>query len=184
MRDSEKLKEFARGLSPIVKSKEKIIIDQFKNITDSIVYGQIIVGIIQGILAGLGFLVVGIPNALVLTLIATFLSIIPLLGPYLVWIPVAIYLFVSGKTNIAIVYLLYNLVLVSTIDNVIRSYLVSRKTNLSPSVVLVGMLGGLVVFGLIGLLLGPLILAYFITLLRSYKEKNLYSLFSEEDDKK
>lgn len=184
LRDYESLADFVKGLSPIAKSKEKIIVEQFKTITDSIIYGQIIVGILQGILAGLGLLVAGVPNALVLTILAVFISMIPFLGPYLIWVPVAIYLFSSGQTAIAIIYLIYNLVLVSTVDNVIRSYLVSKRTNLSQAIVIIGMLGGLALFGILGLVIGPLVIAYFLTLLKSYKEKNLYSLFSDEDEKK
>lgn len=179
LRDSEGLVRFASELSPIHKDKQKVIIDQFKGITDSVVYGLFIVGIIQGILTGLGLLIFGIPNALVLTVLATFLSLFPLLGPYIVWIPVSIFLFASGNVGIAIGYLIYNMTVVSTLDNVLRSYIVSRRSNISPAIVITGMIGGVLVFGTMGLLLGPLILAYFITFLKSYKEKNLYSLFSE-----
>jgi len=183
LKDSEKLRSFVSGISPINKSKEKIIINQFKAITDSIVYGTFIVGIIQGILTGIGLLIFGIDNALVLTILATFLSIIPILGPYLIWIPVTIILFTSGNTGIAVAYLLYNLIIVSSLDNVLRTYIVSRKTDLSQAIVFIGMIGGIFVFGLLGILLGPLLLGYLVTLLKSYKENNLYSLFSEEHQK-
>lgn len=183
LRDSDRLIKFVSGLSPLNKEKEKMLIDQFKGITDAIVYGLFIVGFIQGILAGLGLLIFGVDNALVLTILATFVSVIPLLGPYIVWIPVSVFLFASKPLWIAIAYLLYNLIIVSTLDNVLRSYLISRRTNLSPAIVLIGMFGGVFLFGIMGLLLGPLILAYFIIFLRSYKDKNLYSLFSEESIK-
>jgi predicted PurR-regulated permease PerM len=184
LRDSDKLIKFVSGISPINKDKQKLIIDQFKGITDSILYGLFIVGIIQGILTGLGLLLFGVENALVLTLIATFLSVIPFLGPYLVWVPVSVFLFSEGNVPLAIGYLVYNITVVSTLDNLLRSYIVSRKTNISPAIVLTGMFGGIAIFGIAGILIGPLILAYFITFLRSYKDKNLYSLFSDESIKK
>jgi predicted PurR-regulated permease PerM len=74
---------------------------------------------------------------------------------------------------------MYNLFIVSVIDNVLRSYIISRKTNLSQAIVLVGMLGGLFLFGILGLIIGPLIMAYLIALLESYKDKSLYTLFTE-----
>ncbi|MEK6889124.1 MAG: AI-2E family transporter [Nanoarchaeota archaeon] len=180
LKDGKSLREFAEGLSPFSKSKEKLIVQNFKDITDSVVYGQIIVGIVQGSLAGLGLLIFGVGNVIVLTFLAIFLSLLPILGPFLIWIPVTVYLFVTGDTGTAIGFLLYNLLIVSTVDNVLRTYLISRKTRLSPAIVLVGMVGGLLVFGVLGLLLGPLIIAYFLMLLNSYKDKTLYNLITEE----
>ena len=180
LKDGDSLREFAEGLSPFSKSKEKLIVQNFKDITDSVVYGQIIVGIVQGSLAGLGLLIFGVGNVIVLTFLAIFLSLLPILGPFLIWIPVTVYLFVTGDTGTAIGFLLYNLLIVSTVDNVLRTYLISRKTRLSPAIVFVGMVGGLLVFGVLGLLLGPLIIAYFLMLLRSYKDKTLYNLIAEE----
>ncbi|HLC53384.1 MAG TPA: AI-2E family transporter [Candidatus Nanoarchaeia archaeon] len=179
LRDGDQLREFFVDLSPFSETKERVLVKHFRDITDSVIYGQIIIGLVQGALAGLGFLMFGIKNALVLTILATLLSITPIVGPFIVWIPIAIYLFASGNTNIAFGYLLYNLLIVSTVDNILRSYLVSRRTNLSPAVIFVGMMGGLFVFGVMGLILGPLILAYFLLFLKSYKDKTLYSLFSD-----
>lgn len=177
LRDGDKLKKFVSEISPFSKLKEKILVQQFKNITDSVVYGQIVVGLVQGGLAGLGFLIFGINNALVLTVLAIFFSILPIVGPFIIWIPVAIFLFTSGQTNIAIGYLLYNLIIVSTVDNILRTYLISRKTDISPAVILVAMVGGFFIFGILGLLLGPLIAAYFILFLQAYKDKTLSHLF-------
>jgi len=183
LRDSEKLFKFSSGISPLNKEKEKILVNQFKGITDSILYGLFVVGIIQGLLAGLGFLIFGIENALVLTFLASIASVIPFLGPYIIWIPVAVFLFSKGNMFVAFAFLIYNMTVVSLLDNVLRTYLVSRKVDISPAIILIGMFGGVSVFGLGGLLIGPLILAYFITFLRSYKDKNLYSLFSDESVK-
>ena len=180
LRDSDKLSKFASGLSPLNKVQEKKIVDQFKEITTSIVYGQILVGLVQGITAGIGLFIFGIPNAVVLTILAIAFSIIPVLGPFFVWIPISIYLFSLGNNFITITFILYNLILVSNIDNFLRIYLVSRKTNLSQVIVLIGMVGGLFVFGILGLILGPLILAYLLSFLNAYKDKTLSSLFKQE----
>ncbi len=179
MRDADKLGEFVSGISPINKSKEKFLVQRFKAVTDSLIYGQIIVGVIQGLLAGLALFIFGVPNALTLTVIAVFLCILPFTGAFLIWVPVSIYLFSSASFPIAITYFLYNLLFVSTIDNVLRSYIVSRKTDLSQAVIVVGMVGGIFVFGVMGIILGPLILAYLVTFLQSYRERTLYTLFTE-----
>ena len=177
LRDGEKLKDFVLEISPFNKKHEAVLIKQFKGITDSIVYGQIIIGIVQGIAAGIGFLVFGIPNALVLTALAVILSIIPVIGPGLLWVPVAIYLFVTGQTATGVVFFLYNVLIVSTVDNFLRPYIVSKRTDFSSAIVLVGMIGGLFIFGVLGLILGPLLLAYFITFLKAYKDKAHGDLF-------
>lgn len=179
LRDSEKLKDYVSGLSPLRREKEKELARQFKDITYSIIFGYIIVGIIQGIATGIGLLVFGVPRALFLTLLAIFASIIPIVGPWLIWVPAAAYLFTSGSTGMAIGFTLYSVLFVSTIDNLLRPYIVARKTKSSSVVVLVGMIGGLFVFGIIGLILGPLIISYLLLFLEAYRNKTLSLMFSE-----
>src|SRR3989344_8982744 len=178
LRDSDKLKEFAKGISPLNESKEKIVAKHFKDMTSAVIYGWVIVGIIQGTLAGIGFFLFGVKNALILTVLAIFLSIIPFLGPAFIWVPVAIFLLTQGNIPTAVGYVLYNVLIVSLVDNIIRSYIISRKTNVSPAIILVGMVGGLFVFGIVGIIVGPLVLAYLLTLLESFKDKSIYALFA------
>ena len=180
LRDNEKLREFTSSLSPLSKNQEKDLVKQFKDITDSIVYGQVVTGLVQGILAGIGLLIFGVPHALGLTIAAVILSMVPLIGPAVIYLPVAAYMTTTGEPGVAIAYLLYNLLIVSTIDNFLRTILVAKKTRLSQVVILVGMIGGIFLFGFLGLILGPLILAYFITFLKAYKEKALSTFFSQD----
>lgn len=180
LRDHEKLKEFVSGMSPFKKEKEKMLIKQFKEMTSSIIFGYILIGIIQGIATGIGLLIFGVPQALLLTILAIFASIIPILGPWLIWIPAAIYLLSTGHTAAALGFALYSALLVSSIDNILRPYIVSRKTGVSSVIVLVGMIGGLFVFGILGIILGPLILSYLILFLEAYKNKTLPELFQSE----
>ena len=183
LRDHEKLISFVSSLSPLNKLQEQKLVQQFKNITNSIVYGQIVIGLVQGIAAGLGFFVFGVPRALLLTILATILSIVPLLGPLFIWIPAGIYLLLTGDTLPAVLFLIYNVLVVSNIDNLLRLYLVTRRTQLSQVIVLIGMIGGLFIFGILGLILGPLILAYFIVFLDAYRQNALSSLFKFEEPK-
>jgi predicted PurR-regulated permease PerM len=180
LRDREYFLEFLSGLSPLNKAKQSVLSKQFKDITDSLLYGHVVVGIIQGLIAGVGFLIFGIDNALILTIVAVILSIMPILGPFLIWAPINIYMYATGDPQVATLYLAYNLILVSTADNFLRAYIVSRKSDVSQVVLMIGMIGGLLVFGIPGLIIGPLILAYFLTFLKAYKERTLSSLFSSE----
>lgn len=177
LKDEEQLRNFASGIIPLGKNQEKRLTKQFKDITHSILYGQVVAGIIQGSLAALALYVFGIPNALLLSVFALVLSVIPVIGPSFVYIPVSIYMLMTTNPLLAIGYLLFNVLIVSSVDSVFRSHFVSRRTNMSQAVILVGMIGGLFMFNILGLIIGPLILAYFITFLRAYKEKTISSFF-------
>lgn len=179
LRDQNKLRSFVSEISPLKKSQEEIVVREFKEITSSIIFGFIIVGIIQGIVTGIGLFVFGVPRALLLTIFAVFFSIFPLIGPWLIWVPASLYLFAQENTILSIGFVIYNIIIVSSIDNILRPYIVSRRSSISPVIALVGMIGGLIVFGLLGLILGPLILAYLIIFLTAYKNKQLSSMFHE-----
>ena len=171
LRDGEKLVCYLQDLSPLSKESEEKIFKQFKDITYAVIFGQIIVGVVQGIIAGIGLFIFKVPNALLLTLLATFFGMFPVLGAWLVWVPADIYLFLIGKTGPAIGLLIYGLLVVSWIDNILRVYIISKKTKISSGVILVSMLGGLFVFGVLGLILGPLIISYLLLFLDFYRNK-------------
>jgi predicted PurR-regulated permease PerM len=121
----------------------------------------------QSVLALLGFWITGVPGAMLLGLLTFFLSIIPM-GPPLVWIPAAIWLYFHGETAWAIFMLVYGMVVISSIDNVIKPYLISRGGALPLLLVFMGVLGGLMTFGFIGVFLGPVILAIGYALLTEW----------------
>jgi len=179
LRDGELFKSYVKSLSPFSKTTEKDLEEKLKNITSSVIKGYIVVGILQGILAGIGLFIFRVPNALILTIAAIITSIIPVLGAWVVWIPAAIYLFVSNQLVSAIGLTLYGGVIVSWIDNILRPYFVARKTKISFAIILIGMIGGLLVFGILGIIIGPLILAYLLLVLDAYRKKRVSSLFFE-----
>jgi len=172
LRDKDEFIGYVKGLLPFSKEVEVKLFDYSRGITSAVIYGQVIVGIIQGLIAGIGFFIFGVSNSLILALVAMLVSILPLLGPYLVWVPVVIYLLIAGNTVSAIGVLVFGLI-ASTIDNILRPAIVSRRTKLHSSIVLTGMIGGLFVFGILGIILGPLILSYLLVILEFYKNKNI-----------
>lgn len=180
MRDGELFKKYVASLSPFSKSAEADLSSRFKNITKAVIFGYFVVGIIQGIFTGLGLWVFGVPQVILLTVFAMLASLIPMFGAWLIWIPSSIYLIVSGHAIAGIGLALYGALFVSWIDNILRIYLLSRQTKISSAIVIIGMFGGLAVFGFLGLILGPLILSYLLLLLDAYRDKKFMSLFSEE----
>ncbi len=179
LRDAEKLKEFMLKLSPFSQSTEKLFLHEFRGITNSVIYGQFIIGLIQGLMVGLGLLVLGVPGTLIFTVIAMIASVIPLLGAWLVWLPVSIYLILSGNLASGLLLFFYGLFFVSVVDNVLRTIFISKTTSLHPALGLIGVIAGLYSFGLVGLILGPLILAYILIIINFYKEGKLNELFKQ-----
>ncbi len=169
LRDGKKAVEYVKSLSPLSKETENRFFKQFKEITNSVLVGQIIIGILQGVIAGIGYFIFGVPYPLILTLLTMLVGIIPLIGPWLVWLPVNIYLFAIGRTGAGIGLLIYGLIVISWIDTIIRPLIVSRKTKVNSAIIIIGMIGGLFVFGILGLILGPLILSYVLLVIEIYR---------------
>jgi predicted PurR-regulated permease PerM len=126
--------------------------------TRGVVYGILGTALLQGILAAVGFALAGVPAAPLLGLATFFLSPVPI-GPPLVWLPAAFWLFNHGATGWAIFMLVWGVAVVSSVDNVIKPLIISRGSNLPFILVMLGVLGGVVAFGFIGVFLGPTLLA-------------------------
>lgn len=124
----------------------------------SVVYGILGTALAQGVLAGIGFLVAGVPGAALLGLATFFLSVVPV-GPPLIWIPATLWLFVQGSTGWAIFMGLWGLLVVSMVDNVLKPMIISHGSHLPFMLVLLGVLGGVAAFGFVGIFLGPTLLA-------------------------
>jgi predicted PurR-regulated permease PerM len=181
LRDNEELNNYIKSLLPFPKEVEQKLYKSSKEITGSILYGQIIIGIIQGLSIGLGFFIFSVPNALFLTLLALIGGILPLFGTAIIWVPVLVYLIVAGNTSAAFGILIFGL-FSSTIDNVLRPLFISRKANLSSSLALIGMIGGWFFFGILGIILGPLVIAYFLIIIETYRNKNIPGLIIKEKE--
>ena len=124
----------------------------------SVVYGVLGTALAQGVVAGIGFLIADVPGAAVLALATFFLSVVPV-GPPLIWIPAALWLYVQGSTGWAIFMFLWGLLVVSMVDNVLKPMIISHGSNLPFMLVLLGVLGGAAAFGFVGIFLGPTLLA-------------------------
>ena len=173
LKDGKKAVEYIKSLSLFEKDIQEKFFKQFKDITYSVLMGQVVVGMMQGIIAGIGYLIFGVPNALILTLLTMFVGIIPLIGPWLIWIPVVIYLFATGNSGAAIGLLIYGLIIISWLDAIVRPLIVAKKTQINSAIVIIGMIGGLFIFGVLGLILGPLILAYILLIIELYRKKTI-----------
>jgi len=180
--ESEKFRDYFSIVFPFPKEYQNKFYEKFNQITNSVLYGQFIVGIAQGLIAGIGYFVLGIPKALLLTIVTMIVGIIPVIGPWLVWIPVDIYLFVQGNTALAIGLLIYGLFVINWVDILLRPQIVASKAEMNSAIALIGTIGGIYAFGVIGILLGPLILAYLILLIEIYRDKEAESIIIRQEE--
>lgn len=135
-----------------------------KNTMIGVVYGMMGTAVAQGTLSAIGFMIAGVPAPVFLGFVTFILSFLPLGAP-LIWVPASIWLFTQGYTGMGIFMVLWGLLLVSSIDNVIRPYFISLGSNLPLLVTLLGVFGGIIAFGFIGIFIGPTLLAVAYTLI-------------------
>ena len=172
LRDGESLVSYIQSLLPFSKETEKRLFKSTNDITYSVLYGQVILGILQGLVAGLGFFVFGVDNALFLTLLACLAGILPIVGTAIIWIPVAIYLLISGNVGAFFGVLIFGLA--STIfESVLKPAFVAKRANVNSVVILLGMVGGIFFVGALGAIIGPLILSYLLIILDLYRDRKI-----------
>jgi predicted PurR-regulated permease PerM len=136
------------------------------NTVRGVVYGILGTALVQAVMAGIGFLIAGVPGAALLALLTFFLSVVPV-GPPLIWLPAAIWLFQQGSTGMGIFMLIWG-VGVSSVDNVIKPWLISQGSDMPFILIFFGVLGGALAFGFIGVFLGPTLLAVGFRLLEEW----------------
>jgi len=167
-RDGEYVaKSFASGFRRIAGEHTQRLLAVVGGTIKGVVYGLIGTSVAQGVLAGLGFKLAGVPSAFLLGLLTFFLSFIPGGAP-MVWTSVTVWLFYSGATGWGVFMALWGATCLFVVDNVLRSYLISRDARLPFVLVFLGIIGGILAFGFIGLFLGPTLLATGYCLAREF----------------
>jgi predicted PurR-regulated permease PerM len=149
---------------PLPHEDEVRIVDKFVSVSRATLKGTLIIGIIQGGLAGIAFAVAGIQGAVFWGTVMTVLSIIPGVGAAIVWFPAVIYLLVTGKVLTGILLGAFCVGVVGTADNFLRPRLVGRDAKMHDLLILFGTLGGILFFGVVGFIIGPVIAALFVTI--------------------
>jgi len=160
-----------RSYIPFSEKTADALRDRFFNVTEATLLGTVLIAIIQGTLVGSGFWLVGLPNPFFWGTATAFASILPVLGTSLVWGPAVLVLLVQNRYGAAITMLVIGAGIASNVDNVIRPLVYRRVSNIHPMVTLVGAFAGVKYFGLLGVLLGPLAIAYLFELLRFYRQE-------------
>lgn len=165
-----RLRKYLEQLSPLDNTVDETYINRATAMMTSVLRGNVLIAIVQGLLGGIAIWLAGMHFVLTLTLVMTVASLIPLLGTGFVTIPISIILFISGKYTAGLIVLLAQIFVISTIDNIIRPYLMSKKASLHPALLLISFFGGIQLFGPLGIIYGPVLMILFVTSLEIYKE--------------
>lgn len=162
LRDGDTLARRINNAMPLRPEQRRALVNKFTTVIRAMIKGTLAVAVVQGALGGLIFWLLGIPAAALWGVVMAILSLLPAVGSPVVWAPVAIYLIAMGEVWQGIVLLAYGALVIGLIDNVLRPILVGKDTRIPDYVVLISTLGGLALFGVNGLLLGPVIAALFL----------------------
>ena len=168
LKDGKELCERVRSLLPMSEADQASLFDRIVNAVFAVVHGSIITAMVQGLLAGLGYWALGVPFALLLGVATSFTALFPIGGATLIWLPACGYLFVQGAYMKGAILLIWGIGIVSGIDNVLKPLLIGNRLRLPVLFLFFSILGGLAAFGILGLILGPVIFALLAALLDLY----------------
>lgn len=160
-----------REVLPMQSDHRETLFREVGHVIRGVMYGTILMSAVQAFLAAVGFYIFGVPDVALWSVLVFILALLPIVGAPMVWLPWGLYLVYAGRTFDGVGLMLYSAILVNGIEHVIRPKLIGSVADIHPLVVLLGVLGGLAVFGFIGFILGPLILSVFITVLNLYRKE-------------
>jgi len=170
-RDGNQFARFIKSIIPLPEPRQQEIVTQFAEVITATVVGDIAVGLLQGFLGGIAFWILGLPSPLFWGAFMAFLSIIPIIGAPLVYLPAGFILIIQDEIFRGVVLLIWGSIVVSQIDNFLRPILISGRTRLHTLVLFFSILGGIYVFGFLGLIMGPVIAAMIYSLINIYREQ-------------
>ena len=169
LKDGIHWKEMLIKFSPLSDTSSSKIFSRLNAAVNGIMKGYILIALIQGVLMGVGLWIFGVPNPALWGVVAGIASLVPTIGTAIVAIPVLIFLIVAGKTGAAVGFGIWAALLVGTIDNLLNPYLVGKKIEIHPLLVLFSVLGGIALMGPLGILIGPLTISFMYALASVYK---------------
>lgn len=169
--DKSRVINFVCNILPFSKKNSKLLVNESGKVTRAILIGQVLTAMIQGFLGMFSFIIAGVSGALFWGFVMMILSVIPVIGAFLIWLPAGIILLIEGQIWQGVFVLVWGVVVVSNVDNIVRPKLVGKFADIHPLEVFLGVIIGLSTFGMIGIVLGPLIVSLFKTLIKVYHQE-------------
>ncbi|MEM4781693.1 MAG: AI-2E family transporter, partial [Halalkalicoccus sp.] len=170
LKDGDSLIAWLRTIVPLPEDVQSELTERLRDITWAVLLGHVLVAFVQGAVAGIGLFVTGIPNAAFWTFMMIILALLPVIGAFIVWGPAAIYLVATGDPLFGVGLFVYGAIVVSVTDEFLRPVIVDRYASINPSVILVGVVGGLYLVGFMGLFVGPVIVGALKAVLEVFDE--------------
>jgi predicted PurR-regulated permease PerM len=159
-----------QDLLPLGAARSRALLQHIREVINASVYGVVAISMLQGALGGLMLWILGVPSALLLGVLMGLFSMVPVVGGALVWVPTAIVLLIAGHTTRGVVLIVWCVLVVGSVDNFLRPKLVGGRTQMHDLAIFFSVLGGVQVFGMMGLLLGPVVFAITMALLTAFRE--------------
>lgn len=160
--DGGRLIDLILSYLPMADAQKRVLVDKFRSVARATIKGTLVIGILQGGLAGLAFAALGIPSSVFWGTAMVVLSVLPGIGTALIWFPTAVTLAAGGRVIDGVGLALFCGLVVGSIDNVLRPRLVGKDTKLPDLLILLGTLGGIAMFGILGFIIGPIVAALFV----------------------
>lgn len=171
LRDGERLLDRVVRALPLGDKRERQLLGRFAEVSRATIKGTLVVGVVQGTIGGIAFAVLGFSAPVLWGVVMALLSILPAVGPALVWLPAAILLITSGRVLAGVALIVVGVLIIGLVDNLLRPILVGRDTRMPDYVILLSTLGGLTAFGLAGIVIGPIIAAFFLSVWEMAEEE-------------
>lgn len=180
LRDHEKINQLLRHVSPLSRSQEDAILDEVEKVAKSAVLGSFLTALAQGVIGGFAMTLAGFAGLFWGTMMA-FCSFIPVVGTALVWLPASGYLLLIGEWQWAVFLIGWGIIVVGSVDNILRPLLMKGNSGMNTLLIFFSLIGGLQVYGLMGLIYGPIIFAITLVLFRLY-EVEFHSFLEKQDN--
>ena len=179
-KDGDNLMRSIMGVLPVSEKHKTEIKDESRKILYGVMYGQLLIAILQGFLGGLAFMIFGLSNPVFWGFIMAILAFIPILGTPAVWVPAGIIQIISGNLFAGIGLLAFGAFIMFTIENIVRPKIIGRRSGMHPLLVVLSIFGGIKLFGVIGLIIGPVLVALCVLIIKIFNEELV--LFKKEFD--
>ena len=168
-RDGDKIVKALPEVLPFGTEQSEALLARISQVISASVYGVVTIAVLQGLLGGLAFWILGVPSPILWAVVLALVCMIPVAGSFLVWLPAAIYLMLSDHLTAGILLIVWGALVISTIDNFLRPKLIKDQTKLHELLVFFSVLGGMSIFGLLGVVMGPVVLAITLGLLETFR---------------
>ncbi|MEW6664367.1 MAG: AI-2E family transporter [Thermodesulfobacteriota bacterium] len=169
LRDGVRLKAYLSELLPFPARQQNLIVSRFRDTAKAIIFGNGINAIAQGILGGLGFLFFGLGSPILWGTFIAFSALLPVVGATIVFVPATVVMLVQGQRGMAVAFLIYNLCYSAVMEYGVKPKLIGSEMRMNSLLVFIGILGGMKIFGIMGIIYGPLIMTIFLTLSEIYR---------------